>query len=123
MGIAFELLREAGVRMPKPVGQAVSIVGALVLGEASIRAGIAGAPMVIITAITAICGFILTPYYSFMPIARFFSSCIRTGAGSVRHIPGYCCRSDSLVQLKILRRSFYGSIGSPEPFRFERHHN
>ena len=72
MGIAFELLREAGVRMPKPVGQAVSIVGALVLGEASIRAGIAGAPMVIITAITAICGFILTPYYSFMPIARFF---------------------------------------------------
>jgi len=71
MGIAFELLREAGVRMPKPVGQAVSIVGALVLGEASIRAGIAGAPMVIVTAITAICSFIINPYYGFLPLARF----------------------------------------------------
>lgn len=71
MGLTFELLREAGIRMPKPVGQAVSIVGALVLGEASIRAGITGAPMVIVTAITAICSFILTPYTDLLPFARF----------------------------------------------------
>ena len=38
MIIAFELLREAGVRMPKPIGQALSIVGAIVLGEASVAA-------------------------------------------------------------------------------------
>ncbi len=71
MGFTFELLREAGVRMPRPVGQAVSIVGALVLGEAAIRAGIAGAPMIIVTAITAICSFILTPYNGLLPFARF----------------------------------------------------
>jgi len=57
--------------MPRPVGNAVSIVGALVLGEAAIRAGIAGAPMVIVTAITAICSFILTPYNGLLPFARF----------------------------------------------------
>ena len=59
MGITFELLREAGIRMPRPVGQAVSIVGALVIGEAAVSAGLVGAPMVIITAITAITSFIV----------------------------------------------------------------
>lgn len=38
--ILFELLREAGIRMPRPVGQAVNIVGTLIIGEAAIRAGI-----------------------------------------------------------------------------------
>lgn len=71
MGVAFELLREAGVRMPRPIGQAVSIVGALVLGEASIRAGITGAPMVIVTALTAICSFIVPSYSGMMPLIRF----------------------------------------------------
>lgn len=36
MEIAFEILREAGVRMPRAVGQAMSIVGALVLGQAAV---------------------------------------------------------------------------------------
>lgn len=57
MGIVFEILREAGVRMPRPIGQAVSIVGALVIGESAVTAGLAGAPMVIVVAITAIASF------------------------------------------------------------------
>ncbi|ACB84461.1 spore germination protein [Natranaerobius thermophilus] len=56
-GVIFEILREAGIRMPSNVGQAVSIVGALILGEAAIQAGIVGAPVVIVTALTAISGF------------------------------------------------------------------
>ncbi|MCX7714333.1 MAG: spore germination protein [Clostridia bacterium] len=54
MLLAFEILREAGVRMPRTIGQALSIVGALVMGEAAVSAGIVGAPMVIIIAITAV---------------------------------------------------------------------
>ena len=57
MGTFFEGLREAGVRLPKPIGVAVSIVGALVLGQAAISAGLAGAGSVIVTAITAIAVF------------------------------------------------------------------
>lgn len=59
MGITFELLREAGIRMPRPVGQAVSIVGALVIGDAAVSAGLVGAPMVIVTALTAITSFVV----------------------------------------------------------------
>ncbi len=61
MIIVFEILREAGVRMPRPLGQAVSIVGALVIGQASVAAGLIGAPMVIVVAIMAITSFIVPP--------------------------------------------------------------
>lgn len=61
MIVAFEILREAGVRLPNPIGQAVSIVGALVIGEAAVSAGLIGAPMVIIVAITAVASFVVPP--------------------------------------------------------------
>lgn len=56
---AFEILREAGVRLPRPIGQAVSIVGALVIGESAVSAGLIGAPMVIVVAITAVSSFVV----------------------------------------------------------------
>jgi spore germination protein KA len=54
---SFEILREAGIRLPRPVGQAISIVGALIMGEAAVSAGLVGAPMVIVVAITAVASF------------------------------------------------------------------
>lgn len=62
MEIAFEILREAGIRLPRPVGQAVSIVGALVIGESAVRAGLVSAPMVIIVSITGIASFAIPRY-------------------------------------------------------------
>lgn len=56
MLIIFELLREAGARIPSNMGQAISIVGALVLGQAAVEARIISAPMVIVVALTGICG-------------------------------------------------------------------
>jgi spore germination protein KA len=53
---AFEVIREAGMRMPSPMGQSVSIVGALILGQAAVEARIFSAPMVIIVAATGITG-------------------------------------------------------------------
>jgi len=52
----FEVLREAGVRMPNKVGQALSIVGALVIGQSAVEAKIISAPMVIVVAISGITG-------------------------------------------------------------------
>ena len=62
MLILFEILREAGLRMPRSLGQAVSIVGALVIGQAAVSAGLVGAPMVIVVATTAIASFMAVPY-------------------------------------------------------------
>jgi len=68
MLIIFEILREAGLRMPKPIGQAVSIVGALVLGDAAVNARLVSAPMVIITAITGISSFLIPQAFSIVVI-------------------------------------------------------
>jgi|LSQX01.1.fsa_nt_gb spore germination protein KA len=50
----FEILREAGTRIPTPIGQTISIVGALVLGQAAVDARIVSAPIIIVTALTGI---------------------------------------------------------------------
>ena len=57
MEISFEALREAGIRLPKVVGQAVSILGALVIGQAAVQAGIVSAPVVIVVSLTGIASF------------------------------------------------------------------
>jgi len=57
MEITFEALREAGIRLPKAVGSAVSILGALVVGQAAVEAGIVSAPVVIVVSITGIASF------------------------------------------------------------------
>ncbi len=62
MEITFEALREAGLRLPKQVGSAVSIVGALVIGEAAVSAGLVSAPMVIVVALTGVASFTIPRY-------------------------------------------------------------
>ncbi|WP_026564787.1 spore germination protein [Bacillus sp. UNC41MFS5] len=62
MEFVFEGLREAGIRLPRAVGSAVSIVGALVVGQAAVQAGIVSAPMVIVVATTGIASFSIPRY-------------------------------------------------------------
>jgi spore germination protein KA len=54
MLIVFDILRETGVRMPNNIGQALSIVGALVIGQSAVEAKMVAAPMIIIVALTGI---------------------------------------------------------------------
>ena len=72
MLLTFEILKEAGIRLPKPVGQAISIVGALVMGQAAIEAGIAGAPVVIVIAFTAVAGFLVPNLSDAVTILRWY---------------------------------------------------
>lgn len=70
MIITFEILREAGIRMPKAIGQAVSIVGAIVLGDAAVNAGIASAPLIIVVALSGICVFVNPPMMKIGTVLR-----------------------------------------------------
>ncbi|WP_425270970.1 spore germination protein [Paenibacillus ferrarius] len=58
MQIALEVLREAAIRLPSRIGQTVSIVGGLVIGDSVVRAGLVSYPMVIVVALTAIASFV-----------------------------------------------------------------
>ncbi len=71
--ISFELIREAGLRVPSPIGPTIGIVGALVLGQAAVSAGIISPILIIIVAITGIASFAI-PDFSFgfqLRISRF----------------------------------------------------
>jgi len=71
MELSFELIREAGIRVPSAFGQTIGIVGALILGEAAVTANIISPILVIIISITAISEFTL-PDYSFSFSTRIF---------------------------------------------------
>lgn len=70
MELTLEMLREAGIRLPAPIGQTVGIVGGIVIGQAAVQAGIVSNIMVIIVAFTAIASFII-PNYDMASAVRF----------------------------------------------------
>jgi hypothetical protein len=62
MEVAFEVLREASLRLPRAVGQSVGIVGALIIGEAAVQSGIVSTSMVIVVATTGIASFTIPAF-------------------------------------------------------------
>lgn len=60
MTLIFEILRESDIRMPSLSGSAISILGAIVLGDAAVAAGIVSPIMVIVVAVSAICSLMFT---------------------------------------------------------------
>ncbi len=66
----YEVMRESGLRLPKVLGHAVSIVGALVIGECAINAGIIGAPTLMSVAIAAICSYVVPDLYPQITVLR-----------------------------------------------------
>ena len=59
MELAFELLREAGIRLPSPVSSTIGIVGGIIIGSAAVEAGIVSPSVVIVAALTGICTFVI----------------------------------------------------------------
>lgn len=59
MELALEALREAAIRLPKAIGQSVSIVGALIIGQAAVQAGVVSPIMVVVVALTGIASFVI----------------------------------------------------------------
>ncbi len=66
----YEIMRESGLRMPQPLGYAVSIVGGLVIGDTAINAGLIGAPTLMVTAVAAIGSYVIPNLYAPSAILR-----------------------------------------------------
>lgn len=68
--LLYEIMREAGLRLPESIGHAISIIGAIVIGDAAVSAGIIGAPMLIVVAGTAISSYVIYPLYESIAVIR-----------------------------------------------------
>lgn len=104
--VIFQLLRESGIRMPKAVGTAVSIVGTLVIGQAAVEAGIIGAPMVIITALSAITSFVLPSIYDALIIFKFIMILLSSAFGLFGVIFGMFCMLAHMCSLRTFGTPF-----------------
>lgn len=69
--LIYEIMREAGLRIPRPLGHAVSIVGALVIGETAVSSGLIGAPTLMVVALTAISSYVIPNLYEPISILKF----------------------------------------------------
>lgn len=104
MEFVFETLREAGIRLPRVVGQAVSIIGALVVGDAAIRAGLASPAMVMVVAFTGIASF-ATPVFSLAVAARLLRF-VMTALGGALGLFGVAMGMFALLTHLTCLRSF-----------------
>lgn len=100
--VILEALREAGLRLPKAAGQAVSIVGALVMGQAAVEAGLVSPQLVITVAMAGIASFLI-PDYSFVIALRIlkFGFILLAGAfGILGLMVGYLILGVHLTSLQ-----------------------
>lgn len=70
MIIIWEILREAGVRMPRPIGEALSIVGALIIGQVAVNAGLVSPLMIIVVSLTGIVSLLTPPLMDAATVLR-----------------------------------------------------
>lgn len=112
MEFFFELLREAGIRLPRPIGSAVSIVGALVIGQAAIQSQISSPVMVIVVALTGIASFALPQYNMAIAIRilRFPLMIIAATFGGLGIMVGFILIYLHLATLTSLGQPYLSSI-------------
>lgn len=117
MEITFEALREAGLRLPRPIGSTVSIVGALVIGQAAVEAGIVSAPLVIVVATTGIASFMFPSYAltGAIRLLRFFIIFLAATLGFYGILLGVFFILVHLVQLRSFGVPYFAPVA---PFHF-----
>ena len=69
--LMYEIIREAGIRLPKPVGGAVSIVSGLIIGDAAVQSGLISTPLLTISALAVISGYVVPELNPTVTMLRF----------------------------------------------------
>lgn len=103
MLVIFELLKETGIRMPTKVGEALSIVGALVIGQAAVEAELVAAPMIIVVGITGISNLLVPKLDSSVILYRFLILFFTILIGFLGFILGL-----SIMIINILNQKSFG---------------
>lgn len=103
MLIVFEILRETALRMQTNVGQALSIVGALVVGQAAVEAKLVAAPMIIIVALSGITSLLVPKMNAPVLVLRFGLLFLASGLGFLGVTVGF-----ALVLIHVLSLYSFG---------------
>ena len=116
--IMFDILRETGIRMPSRIGQAMSIVGALVVGQAAVEAKLVAAPMIIVVAVTGISSLLVPKMNAPTIVLRSFLLILSSCFGLLGLTLGM-----ALVFIHILKLKSFGILQITRDEHFEMQDN
>ncbi|MBU5670662.1 spore germination protein [Paenibacillus brevis] len=116
--LAIEILREAGIRLPKPIGPAMGIVGGIIVGDAAVQAGIVSPILVIVVAVTAISSFSMPSYSAgiTLRLLRFFGMIFAAILGMFGTILFFLLLCSHLSRLKSFGVSYLTPVS---PYRLQ----
>lgn len=116
MLIAFELLQEAGLHLPDPVGQTVSIIGALIVGQSAVEAKVISPIAVIVVALAGIAGFALPSQDlgTALRLGRFFLVLAAMAGGMFGIVVGVALLLWHLCSLESFGRPYMAALGGSE---------
>lgn len=119
MMLAFQLIREAGLRLPQPIGGAMSIVAALILGDAVVGAGIASRITIIVVAVSTLSYFLIPKVYGAMSIWAMIITIVSATFG----LPGFFIMVmvfiAKLADLETGGYSYLFPLGSVDTYKFK----
>ncbi|KHD36787.1 spore gernimation protein GerK [Clostridium acetobutylicum] len=100
--IAYQIMIEAGIRMPRAVGQSISIIGALIIGQSAVEAGLISTPVIIVVAITYIASFAVpvNEMHNALTFPRFIFMILGSTLGLFGLTCGYLVLSLKLISIR-----------------------
>lgn len=119
MMLAFQLIKEAGLRLPQPIGAAMSIVSALILGDAAVGAGVASRITILIVALSTVSYFLIPKLYG----AVSFWSMVLVIFAALLGLPGFIAGAMILLiqvsELDSVGYPYLFPVGSIEEYKFK----
>lgn len=103
MLIIFDILKETGIRVPTNIGQAFSIVGALVIGQSAVEAKLVAAPMIVVIGLTGITNLLVPKLIAPVIYVRFLLLFLSSGFGFLGFVSGI-----SIAMIHILNLRSFG---------------
>ncbi|MEK6265190.1 MAG: spore germination protein, partial [Clostridium sp.] len=119
MTFFFQLLREAGIRLPQSIGQSMSIVGALILGDAAVGVGIASQSTVVIVALSSISSFLAPKLYGALSIWNIIIILFSSVLGLPGFYIGFFIMISHLAGLESCGYPYLFPLGTLETFKFK----
>lgn len=119
MMLAFQFIKEAGLRLPQPIGGAMSIVSALILGDAAVGAGIASRITIIVVALSTLSYFLIPKLYGAVSFWALILVCFSAAFGIPGFLSGSLLLLIQLAELDSVGYQFLFPIGSITEYRFK----
>lgn len=119
MMLAFQFIKEAGLRLPQPIGGAMSIVSALILGDAAVSAGIASRITIIVVALSTLSYFLIPKLYGALSFWAIVLVCFSAAFGIPGFLAGALIFLIQLAELDSVGYQFLFPVGSTNEYRFK----